>query len=250
VGLQGIVADGQLVVASLIAIAAGLISFASPCVLPLVPGYLGYVGGVAGDSSAKGGIKSAKWRVTFGALLFILGFTIVFVIMNAVAGGIGIWLVQYQSLIIRIMGIVVILMGLVFMGLFGFMQSTKQLRVKPKVGLIGAPLLGIIFAIGWAPCMGPTLGTIMTLSLTQGSMSRAVVLAIFYSLGLGIPFILIALGFGWMAGVTSFLRKHIRAINIAGGVLMILVGVLMVTGVWNAFMSELQVVIDGFLPPL
>lgn len=245
--LQGIVADGQLVVASLIALLAGLISFASPCVLPLVPGYLAYVGGVAGDNSGE---RSAKWRVTAGALLFVLGFTVVFVLMNAVAGGIGWWLFDYQDIILRVMGVIVIIMGIVFLGMFRFMQNTKRVNIKPKVGLIGAPILGFVFAIGWAPCMGPTLGTIMTLSLNQGSMSRAVILAIGYSLGLGLPFILMALGFGWMTGVTTFLRRHIRAINIAGGVLMILIGLVMLTGLWGYLMSHLQVVIDGFLPPL
>ena len=244
--LQGIVADGQLVVASLIALLAGLISFASPCVLPLVPGYLAYVGGVAGDDD----VSSSKWRVTVGALLFVLGFTVVFVLMNVVAGGIGWWLFDYQDTIIRVMGVVVILMGLVFLGLFSRMQNIKRMKAKPRVGLVGAPLLGFVFAVGWAPCMGPTLGTIMALSLNQGSMSRAVVLAVCYSLGLGLPFILLALGFGWMAGVATFLRKHIRAINIAGGVLMIVIGLIMVTGLWTYLMSHLQVVIDGFLPPL
>lgn len=244
--LQGIVADGQLVVASLIALLAGLISFASPCVLPLVPGYLAYVGGIAGDN----GVPSSKWRVTVGALLFVLGFTVVFVLMNAVAGGVGWWIFDYQDTIIQVMGVVVILMGLVFLGLFTRMQNISRVRVKPKVGLAGAPVLGFVFAVGWAPCMGPTLVTIMALSLNQGSMTRAIVLAIFYSLGLGLPFILLALGFGWMTGVATFLRKHIRAFNIAGGVLMIVIGVVMVTGLWTYLMSHLQVVIDGFLPPL
>ncbi|HUH53232.1 MAG TPA: cytochrome c biogenesis protein CcdA [Microbacteriaceae bacterium] len=243
---QEIVSGGQLWVASLIALAAGLVSFASPCVLPLVPGYLAYVGGVAGS----GGQKSTKWRVSAGATLFVLGFTVIFVLINAVAGGLGAWLFFYQDIILRVMGVVVIAMGFIFLGFFGSMQNTKQFKFKPKVGLVGAPLLGIIFAIGWAPCMGPTLGTIMTLSMSQASATRGVILAIFYSLGLGLPFILLALGFGWMSGVTSFLRKHIRAINIAGGVLMIAIGILMVTGIWNALMSNLQVVIDGFLPPL
>lgn len=241
--LQDIVADGQLIVASLIAVLAGLISFASPCVLPLVPGYLAYVGGVTGDTQNR-------WRVVTGALLFVCGFTIVFVLMNAVAGGIGWWLFDYQDVIIRVMGVVVILMGLVFLGLFARMQGTKRLRMKPRIGLAGAPLLGFVFALGWAPCMGPTLGTIMTLSLTQGSMSRAVVLAVCYSLGLGLPFLLLALGLGWMASVTSFLKSHIRTVNIVGGALMILIGVVMLTGLWGALMSRLQVVIDGVLLPL
>lgn len=238
--------DGQLLIAVMIALAAGLISFASPCVLPLVPGYLAYVGGVAGDGAAK----NSKWRVSFGALLFVLGFSLVFVLINAVAGGVGSWLFFHQDTILRVMGVVVIAMGFIFLGFFGGMQNTKQFKFKPRVGLLGAPVLGIIFAIGWAPCMGPTLGTIMTLSMSQGSATRGIILAIFYSLGLGLPFILIALGFGWMSAVTTFLRKHIRTINIIGGVLMILIGLLMVTGAWSALMSRLQVVIDGFLPPL
>lgn len=245
-GLQEIVADGQLMIAALIAVLAGLVSFASPCVLPLVPGYLAYVGGVAGDGKRS----TSQWRVTTGALLFVLGFTLIFTLMNVAAGGVGLWLFSYQDTIIRVMGVVVIIMGLVFLGFMNGMQATKRPRMKPRVGLIGAPLLGIIFAVGWAPCMGPTLGTIMALSLNQASVSRAVLLAVMYSLGLGLPFILIALGFGWMSTVTAFLRRHIRAINIGGGILMILVGLTMVTGLWGIFMSHLQVVIDGFLPPL
>lgn len=245
-GLQDIVSSGQLLVASLIALLAGLVSFASPCVLPLVPGYLGYVGGVAGDE-ARG---SSRWRVGVGALLFVLGFTIVFVLMIGLAGGVGAWLFFYQDIILRIMGVVVIIMGLVFIGVFGSLQNTKRISFKPRLGLAGAPILGFVFALGWAPCMGPTLGTIMTLSLNQGSLVRGVILAVFYSIGLGLPFILIALGFGWMASVTGFLRRHIRAINITGGVLMIVIGVLMVSGIWNYLMASLQVVIDGFLPPL
>lgn len=246
-GLQDIVADGQLLVASLIALLAGIISFASPCVLPLVPGYLAYVGGVAGDS---GDGRAHKGRVFLGSVLFIAGFTAVFMAIMTLAGSVGSWMVRWEDVIIRVMGVVVIVMGLVFMGQFGAMQRTQKINIKPKVGLIGAPVLGVVFAIGWAPCMGPTLTTIFALSFDQGSVSRAATLAMFYCIGLGLPFMLIALGFGWMTRVTGFLKRHIRAINIAGGVLMMLIGVLMVTGLWSLLMSQLQVVISGFVTPL
>lgn len=246
-GLQDIVSDGQLLIGSLVALLAGIVAFASPCVLPLVPGYLAFVGGVAGDD---GDGRSNKGRVVLGATLFIAGFTAVFMALMTLAGSVGSWMIRWEDVIIRVMGVIVIVMGFVFMGQFGAMQRTKQINIKPKVGLIGAPLLGVVFAIGWAPCMGPTLTTIFALSFDQGSASRAATLALFYCIGLGLPFILIALGFGWMARVTGFLKRHIRAINIAGGVLMIIIGLLMVSGLWSWIMSQLQVVITGFVPAL
>jgi cytochrome c-type biogenesis protein len=247
VNLQEIVADGQLLVASLIALAAGLVSFLSPCVLPLVPGYLAYVGANA-DSSATD--KPARRRLIIGSLLFVAGFTAVLVALMAAAGTIGIWLIEWEPIITRIMGVVVILMGVVFIGFFGRMQMTRKLRVKPRVGLLGAPLLGVVFAIGWTPCLGPTLATIMSLSLQQGSVSRSVVLALAYSLGLGIPFVLAAIGFGWMTRTMTFFKRHIRVVNLIGGALLILIGLLMVTGLWSHMMFGLQAVIGGYVTPL
>lgn len=248
--LQEIVADGQLLVASLIALAAGLVSFLSPCVLPLVPGYLAYVGANAESSDGAGAGKPARRRLVLGSLLFVAGFTAVLVALMAAAGTIGIWLIEWEWIITRVMGVVVILMGIVFIGFFGRMQMTKKLRVKPRVGLLGAPLLGVVFAIGWTPCLGPTLATIMSLSLQQGSVPRSVVLALAYSLGLGIPFVLAAIGFGWMTRTMTFFKRHIRVVNLIGGGLLILIGLLMVTGLWSQMMFGLQAVIGGYVTPI
>ncbi|QAB18852.1 cytochrome c biogenesis protein CcdA [Leucobacter muris] len=245
--LQHLVADGQLLVASLIAVAAGLLSFLSPCVLPLVPGYLAYVGSTAGSAPGE---KPARARMVLGSLLFVAGFTAVLVAFLAAAGTVGVWLLEWEQLITRLMGVFVIVMGLVFIGLFGAMQTTKKLRVKPKFGIVGAPLLGAVFAIGWTPCMGPTLTVIMGLSLQQGSVGRSVILALAYCLGLGLPFILAAFGFGWMAQTMTFFKRHIRAVNLIGGALLILIGLLMVTGLWSRMMYALQAVIGGYVTPL
>lgn len=243
--LQDVVRDGQLLLASLIALLAGIISFASPCVLPLVPGYLGYVGGIAGSDE-----QGSKGRVALGATLFVLGFTVVFVGTMAFAGSLAVWLLTWQDLLLRVLGLVVIVMGFVFMGFMGKFQNTHRVAAKPKLGLAGAPLLGVTFAVGWAPCIGPTLATIFTLGFGEGTMVRASFLALWYSIGLGLPFIFIALGFGWMTSVTSFFRRHIRAINLTGGIIMIVIGLLMVSGIWNYLMSSLQGVIDSVVPPL
>ena len=245
--VQQLVADGQLLVASVIALAAGLLSFLSPCVLPLVPGYLAYVGATAG---ANPGERPARGRLVLGSLLFVAGFTAVLVAFLAAAGTIGVWLLEWEQLITRVMGAVVILMGLVFIGAFGFMQRTAKLRIKPRTGLLGAPLLGVVFAIGWTPCLGPTLAAIMTLSVQQGSVARSVVLALAYCIGLGLPFVLAAFGFGWMTQTMTFFKRHIRIVNLIGGVLLILIGLLMVTGLWSQMMYALQAVIGGYVTPL
>lgn len=251
-GLQDLVADGQLLVASLIALLAGLVSFLSPCVLPLIPGYLAYVSGVAGSGGSAAAAnpasaqKAERRRMIIGSLLFIAGFTLVFLLINVAAGAIGFWLWDYQDIIIQVMGLVVIVMGLVFMGAFSKLQNKKQLKLKPRVGLAGAPVLGIVFAIGWAPCMGPTLGVVMTLAAQSGSVGRATVLALFYCIGLGVPFVLASFGFGWMTQTMTFFKRHIRVVNLIGGALLILIGLLMVTGLWSKMMFAMQAVIGDF----
>ncbi|SJN11836.1 Cytochrome c-type biogenesis protein CcdA (DsbD analog) [Leucobacter sp. 7(1)] len=242
-----VVADGQLLVASLIAIAAGLISFLSPCVLPLVPGYLAYASASAG---AAPGQAPERRRMVWGATLFVAGFSVVLVTFLAAAGTVGVWLLEWENLITRLMGVFVMAMGFVFIGLFSKMQTTKKLAVKPKLGLAGAPVLGAVFAVGWTPCMGPTLTVIMGLSLQQGSVSRSIILAIAYCVGLGLPFVLAAFGFGWMTQTMDFFKRHIRAVNLIGGGLLILIGLLMVTGLWSMMMYALQAVIGGYVTPL
>ncbi len=246
-----IVFSGQLLLAIPVAILAGLVSFASPCILPLVPGYLAYIGGFTdGRSSAFPGERRGSYRLLAGVALFILGFALVFVLTGVVFGVAGFWLNQYRDLITRIAGVIVILMGLVFVGLFTFAQRTAKTAWRPRMGLAGAPVLGAVFAVGWTPCTGPTLTAINSLSLTTGSPWQGGLLALFYALGLGIPFLLIALGLGWATGAVKFLKRHIRAINIVGGVFLIVIGVLMVSGVWNTWMLSLQGVIRGFVPAI
>jgi cytochrome c-type biogenesis protein len=246
-----IVFSGQLLFAIPIAVLAGLVSFASPCILPLVPGYLAYIGGFTdGRSTARRGDRRGTSRLLVGVGLFVLGFTVVFVLTGVVFGFAGFWLNQYRDLVTRIAGVVVILLGLVFVGQFRFAQRSVKASWRPRMGLAGAPLLGAVFAVGWTPCTGPTLTAINSLSLTTGSPWQGGLLALFYALGLGIPFLLIALGLNWVTGAVSFLKRHVRVINLLGGVLLIFIGTLMVTGVWNVWILDLQGVIGSFVTPI
>jgi cytochrome c-type biogenesis protein len=221
-----IVAGGGLWLAVPIAIAAGLVSFLSPCVLPLVPGYLGYVSGVTS------GVERSRRRMMLGASLFVLGFSVVFLLATIAVGTVGLFVAQYTDVILRVAGVVVIVMGVVFIGQVSFFQRTVKPGWQPRTGLIGAPLLGVIFAIGWTPCVGPTLVAMTSLVLNQGDLGRAVLVGVAYCIGLGVPFLLVAIGFGWVGASVRWVKRHIRAVNIAGGVLLIAVGVLMVSGVW------------------
>lgn len=246
-----IVFSGEMYFAVPIAVLAGLVSFASPCILPLVPGYLAYIGGFTdGKTNAVRHDRRGRNRLLAGVGLFVLGFTLIFVLTGIVFGAAGFWLNQYRDLVTRLAGIVVILLGLVFVGQFGALQRTIKTQWRPKMGLAGAPVLGAVFAVGWTPCIGPTLTAINSLALTSGSPWYGGLLALFYSLGLGIPFLLIALGFNWATGTVQFLKKHIRAINLFGGVLLIVIGVLMVTGIWNVWLLDLQGVIGSFVPAI
>ena len=254
---QELIGSGALWLAIPVAMLAGLVSFLSPCVLPLVPGYLGFLGGAvaprpsAGQGSAGAdAARTGRGRLVLGVLLFILGFAVVFVAYTALSGSVGVFLLQWGDIITRVLGVVIILMGLVFLGLFGFMQREFRFQVDSRTGIIGAPLLGVALGIGWAPCMGPTLAAIVALSINVGDPVRAGFLGLAYSLGLGIPFLLAALGFGWATRAIGFLRRHIRVVNIIGGVLLILLGVLMVTGIWTDIMSRLGAVMGSVILPL
>lgn len=248
-----IVYSGDLWIALLVALAAGLVSFASPCVLPLVPGYLGYVGGFAGSdqsSGSAGAVPAQRGRLALGAALFVLGFSVVFVAFGVLFGVAGAAVRPWLDPIMRVFGVAVIILGLVFVGIFARWQRTAKLPVRPATGLIGAPLLGIVFGLGWTPCIGPTLAAVFALSLDGASPARGAWLAIAYCLGLGLPFILIALGFGWATRSVGFLKRNIRTINVIGGVLLIAIGVLMVTGLWSLWMSQLQAVIGSYVPAI
>jgi cytochrome c-type biogenesis protein len=238
------VISGGLWLAIPIALAAGLLSFLSPCVLPLVPGYLGYVSGVTS------GRERTRGRMLAGVGLFVAGFSVVFLAVSLLVGTVGVFVTQYTDIILRIAGVVVILMGIVFIGQVSFLQRTFKPGWQPRTGLIGAPLLGIVFAVGWTPCVGPTLIAVQSMVLDQGSLGRALIIGVAYCIGLGIPFLLVAIGFGWVGGSVRWVKRHIRAVNIAGGALLIVIGLLMVTGVWRGVISGFGAVISGFNPVL
>ena len=234
------VASGALPVAFAVALVAGLVSFASPCVLPLVPGFLGYVTGLSDVALVKRG----RGRLFLGALLFVLGFSLVFVAGAAFFASVGALLVEHRTALMRVGGVLVILMALVFLGVGGLgTQRTFAPRWRPRAGLIGAPVLGMVFGLGWAPCTGPTLGAVMTLATTSGdehAVTRGVVLALAYCLGLGVPFLLIALGYSRAGRASGWLKRHHRGIQVTGGVLLLAVGVLLVSGLWDTVTTTFQ----------
>ena len=235
-----IVMSGQLLLAIPIAILAGLVSFLSPCVLPLVPGYLGYIGGLTEIPDDAAEARAVRKRLLLGVTLFVAGFTLVFVAYGALFGAFGLWLKAHETVIIQVLGVFVIVMGLVFIGQFTFLQRTIKPSWKPATGLAGAPLLGLVFGLGWTPCIGPTLAVVLSLSADSGSVGRGAVLGLAYCIGLGAPFVLVTLGFSWVTGSMAFFKRHIRAVNIIGGVLLIVIGVLMVSGLWTLWIYKLQ----------
>jgi cytochrome c-type biogenesis protein len=231
-----IVLSGSMLLALPIALLAGMITFLSPCVLPLVPGYLGYVAGSAAPRS----------KVIVGSLLFVLGFTAVFVSLGVLAGTAGLLFVSQNSWVQVVLGLLVVVFGLAMIGQFKFLQRSFKVPFSPKLGLAGAPLLGVVFALGWTPCIGPTLSAVLVLASDAGDPARGAILATVYSLGIGIPFVLIAAGFNWATKSVAFVKQHIRTFNLVGGGMLIVIGILLMTGLWSRFVSWIQVVTSGF----
>ena len=247
-GFTEIAAAGPVLAALGVCVLAGLVSFASPCVVPLVPGYLSYLAAVVGveEQPSRVAVRAARLRVAGAAALFVAGFTFVFVLGTVAVLGMTTTLISNQLLLQRIGGVLTIVMGLVFVGFIPALQREARFTPRQISTLGGAPLLGAVFGLGWTPCLGPTLtGVIAVASATDGSsVARGVALVIAYCLGLGIPFVLLAFGSARAVQGLGWLRRHTRGIQIFGGVLLILVGAALVTGLWNDFVSWVR---DAFV---
>lgn len=249
--------SGPLLVAAAVAVLAGAVSFASPCVVPLVPGYLAYLAGLVGadtppvtaDEARRP--RSGRWRVAGAAALFVAGFTAVFGTILVGVVWVADALVRNEALLQRIGGVVMIVMGLAFVGLVPGLQREWRVHWVPRAGVWGAPLLGAVFGLGWVPCVGPTLaGVVAVAAGTGGGSLRGVVLTLAYCAGLGLPFVLIAAGAARAVRALDLLRRHTRRIQVAGGAMLAVVGVLLVTGIWGGLLARLQTTIAGFTPAL
>ena len=282
------VTDGSLLVAAPVAAAAGLVSFLSPCVLPLVPGYLSFVTGLSGEElggtraasrteAGGGAVRSstpepagavppstpepagavlteappvtavARGRVVAGSLLFVLGFSAVFVTSGALFGGLGGLLLEHKAVVDRVLGALTVLLGLVFLGVVPGMQRTVKLSSRlPSPGLAGAPLLGVLFGVGWTPCLGPTLAAVQTLAYTEASAGRGAFLTAAYCAGLGIPFVLTGLAFRRALGAFAVVKRHYALVMRIGGALLVVVGLLLVSGLWEDLMVEVRGWVSGF----
>jgi cytochrome c-type biogenesis protein len=285
-----VVTSGSMLIALPLALLAGLISFFSPCVLPLLPGYVGLLGALTGsptaapaspsagdvpatgpdatdppdDDGARPGAsrpaeragalgvgataqlplaaapqRASTRRVTIGAILFVAGFSAVWIVAGVAVSSLAIAIAPVLPTVLRVAGVVVILLGLAFVGWIPFLQAERRLTIAPRAGLAGAPVLGVVFGLGWAPCIGPTLAAVLTLALTVA-----------YCLGLGIPFVVAAVAVARSARALAAVRRHARTIQVVGGVLLVALGILLVTGLWNEISAWLQGVVAAWGMPL
>jgi cytochrome c-type biogenesis protein len=285
-GVAQFVTSGPLILALPVAAAAGAVTFLSPCCLPLVPGYLSFVTGMAGAGGspvttepasevvpAAAGADGAgvavaapplaaaatatvppRGRVVAGTALFVLGFSLVFVAYGAALGGLGHLLTGHARLLTQVLGGLTIVLGLLFAGAldrFSFAGRIVRPSARPRAGLAGAPLLGVMFGLGWTPCIGPTLTAVLALSASTGTVGRGAVLAFVYALGLGVPFLLVSFGFSVAMRASAFFRRRARLVTRIGGAMLVCVGLLEVTGAWTTFMAWLQVHwVSNYQPPL
>jgi cytochrome c-type biogenesis protein len=266
-GVATLIDGGSLLLAVPVALAAGTISFASPCVLPLVPGYLSYVTGMsaadAQDAQAQGSVDSAataerrrlRGRTVLGAALFVLGFTAVFVSAGAAFGYAGSNLITHQRLLEEVFGSLVIVLGLFFAGMIpqrwsGLLQRDARFRVRPAAGLLGAPMLGAVFGVGWTPCLGPTLTAVQGLAWSQASAGRGAFLSAVYCIGLGVPFIVTAFAFRRAMSAIGWIKAHYSLVTRIGGGMLVVVGVSLVSGAWDQLIHVMQGWIIGFNLPL
>ena len=230
-------ASGSLLLAVPVALVAGLVSFFSPCVIPLLPGYLSYATGLSGADLEH----ARRGRMLAGATLFVLGFAVVFVALGTLSGALGSWLVTWRRELTVVLGAFTILLGLVFAGLVPLLQRDWRLHRVPAVGLAAAPVLGFLFGVGWTPCIGPTLAVITNLSLQEGTATRGALLSGVYAVGLGVPFVLAGLAYRRAMSVFAVIRRHQKWVTRAGGLMLVVVGVLLVTGWWDAAVTWLQI---------
>ena len=230
-------ASGSLLLAVPVALVAGLVSFFSPCVIPLLPGYLSYATGLSGADLEQ----ARRGRMLAGAALFVLGFAVVFVALGTLSGALGAWLVSWRRELTVVLGAFTILLGLVFAGVVPLLQRDWRLHQVPAVGLAAAPVLGFLFGVGWTPCIGPTLAAITTLSINEATATRGAVLSLVYALGLGLPFIVAGVAYRRALGAFGWVRRHQLWVMRAGGLMLVAVGVLLVTGWWDTAVTWLQV---------
>ena len=236
--------SGSLLTAIVIAFAAGVVAFVSPCVLPLAPAYASYITGLTGAELAD--VKGNRYRVLAGSIGFVLGFSVIFVSYGLLFGGIGATLLAHQDVIDKILGVLVLVMGLAFMGVIPGLQREWRLHALPRWGVAGAPLLGMLFGLGWSPCIGPTLAAVQSLAFTQASAGRGAVLSLFYCLGLGLPFIVLGLAFSRSMAAIGWVKSHYAWVMRIGGAMLVILGILLLTGAWGTFTIWLRVHVPGF----